>query len=424
LQDARPWSTGLGGALPYAAVPMGGAAGWWATAGKGAAIGAGQGLEYGDKQTRISNAAQGALGGAAGGVVGKAAGNLIAPLRARMGGNGMSDEGLQAAQQMGYPLTPGQKYADPSMLHFEDMYAANPFAGRKMSEIAERQKDALAQQANKAIGQNGNRVGADNFAAADKMFKAEFEAMRAKGPVKFDAEYDMAMNSLLSELKNASPDLRMPELEKLVQARTNRNGFSARAENYMADVSMLRRQARAADGTKQHVLNQIADNLDGARARSFESPADAQKWVDLKTQYKDFLALTKGNAIKDGEVQLNATKEALRAQSPKSYKTGATQSQLEPIARLSEAMPRVPNSGTPQKLAQDLSLAALIRNTTNAGRGALHMSPAMDAMRRGGLLGLALPEKIAKPLGTRLLPLSPLSGGLLGIGGTNVLLGQ
>jgi hypothetical protein len=73
LQDARPWATGIGEALPSAVIPAGGAATLLGNAGRMAAAGAIPGmLEYGSAGERMQRGAVGAAAGAAVPVLGAA----------------------------------------------------------------------------------------------------------------------------------------------------------------------------------------------------------------------------------------------------------------------------------------------------------------------------------------------------------------
>lgn len=109
LQEARPWSTGIGEAIPSMVIPAGGGATLLANTGRMAAAGALPGLlEYGSVQERAGRAVVGAAAGAAMpavAAVGRTIGSVAAPLfekgRERIAGRVLNRAAGDAAPEVG-----------------------------------------------------------------------------------------------------------------------------------------------------------------------------------------------------------------------------------------------------------------------------------------------------------------------------------
>lgn len=408
VMDEHPIATGIGGALPMAVVPIGGAVGATGALARSAFAGAlPEALSYGAIGDRAKRAAVGGAGGAVGGALGLGVSKLLKPSGA--GVAGLSDDAINAAERLGYKLTAGQKAQNPAMQNFENYLARSPGSSGAMLNRANANQTALNSAAARAMGQKGGDLSEGTFAVAKQAIGDEFARLQAITNPKLETDFFGALakvdasNSARGAFKSKSIDSLIDKGLDLA-AKNNLSGTA-----YKEIRTQISNDAQAAfksgDATLGQAMKTIRNALDEAAKKSL-SETDQKAWDLTRQQWAAYKALTKSNVSEGGNVSAARLAGVLRQQGD-GLRTGAMKGPLSDVARLGESVKSVSNPNSGQLVNQMLygnPLTGLPIMAGNKAAEIAYMNPIMQKYMGGGLLdigktGQLILGKSAGPLG-------------------------
>lgn len=415
LQEARPWATGIGEALPTMAVPMGGGVGMMAKLGRAALGGALPGaLSYGSLEDRAKSASVGALGGAAGAGVGMGLTKALSPTA----GAAISDSAQEAAKRLGLQLTAGQRTQNPALVNLENYLSRAPGASGAVQAGRATQETALNTAGAKAMGQTASDLSEGTFDAAKKGIGAEFGRLQGVTAPQLGNDFLQTLatidadNMARGAFKSKSVDALINKSLDLAQ----QGNLSGKA--YKEIRTQLSNEAEAAfkagDATVGQAYKAVRAALDDA-AKASLSKADQEAWDVTRKQWAAYKTLSRSNVTEAGSVSPARVAAAMRGKGD-SLRTGQASGELADIARIGEAVKGAqnPNSGVNinQMLYGNPFTGLPLMAGNKALEAAYNWAPTQRYLSKG-LLNLgpaaeALMQQAALPLG------APLVGGLLG----------
>jgi hypothetical protein len=337
LSSQRPYSTGIGEFLPYAAAPGGILA-------SSALTGGMEALKYGSANERANRGLLGAATTAAGGLLGKVAGAAIAPVR-----KGAVSETQRAAlssmNDIGVTPRLSQVTGSPFMSRVEDWAARTPGGIGTMREFAEKNTRAVNRTAAQGIGESADELTPAVFAAANQRMGQVFEAIKTLGgrPIEINARVGSAADEILRQQAKMIPAQQDAALTQLAnQARAlAANSGRIDGETYQLIRSGLSESAFDASGTNRMLYGKLLQALDDSadaslRASGQTALADALKTV--RPQYANLKLLEKGAVAEAGNVSPAKLASVLRTQNPAAFREGRMQGNpLYEIAKQGEA---------------------------------------------------------------------------------------
>lgn len=345
LQQARPWSTGFGSALPSMVIPAA------SIPGAAAAAALPDLLAYGSPEERLKAGAVSAAGGAAGAAGGKLIARLLKP--SGVGNAGINAETAAAADRLGYQVSPGQATGNPAMLAMENYLARSPGSSGTMQTINQGNQTALNRAAAGAMGQTADELSGQVFSNAAKNIGGQYRALEAQTAPKLAEPFlntvvgqDTA-NAAKGAFRNAAIDDVVEKSLDLAQQGSLTGTAYKEIRSELA--SQAYRAGKGGDAPLKEAIKSIVDSLDDAAKASL--PADKQAaWDVARQQWNAFKLLSKSNVAEGGNVSAARLASALRNQSS-GFRQGA-QGPLQDIGRIGEGLKGVPNPTSSQLIQQ------------------------------------------------------------------------
>jgi len=469
LEQARPYSTGLGTALPYlATAPLGIEAGLARSAG----IGAGEGfIGYEDSMVdRVANSVAGAAGGALGYGAGRLAnrvasnvqkfskavregkqppakltsettgeidttGQIDAELKfagegklisARDRVNKLITEADQASGQRGkhietldvegYKVTPAQRTDSAVARNLENRLSRNSAFSEEFIRYKDHNQKKLNGTVAEALGMpRTDNLGQDFLGEVlDKNSEAFRHISEAARPLKLqNAEKKELLDIALNGVGGIAPDPVAQGIAKRTLQIMSDHGGELPSQIYVSQRSIITKGMRGADALTREGLDRILTVYDDAFARS--NPGLKEPIRRAREQYRIWALLSKGRALTDeGNVNLRTFSGNLRREMMKEYRAGKveglqpeTQQMLKEIMALNQIGDVVPTSGT----MENASMTALESLGNVAAR--LTGNIASKGYMKAGTKGVAALEGVQQIPLKQLFTNDPLSQGLL-----------
>lgn len=426
-QDARPFATGIGEALPYALTPGGPLATALGVAGM-------EGMSYGTAGERAKNAALGGALAFGSGWLGKKMGGMIS------GGGGPANmptrEAVAAADRIGAPLSVGQRTGIEGIQRTEDLLSRVPGSSGVMARQAAEGQRAV----NRAVGQSlgavddGGRLTQDVIADARRAFSAERNALKAStsldasSPAVAKAFMDAAdpINKLTQNLgqkaideiqsNDAVKDVVLGMVQKKTFTGDEYQGLRTALKNaadtaYKADKSTVgdfyKILAKGMDDIAQQGKKEAwkASDVKYATLKLLEDTTHVWNPATGDVSAKNFanrFSQVYGAAAKEGRIPGNANDVLLFGKGIKSYPEGSQTGSRAAFNSLTDMFLGIPRYG----LAKALTSEGMARATEIPARflsaGVWPGSPTAQALTVGGL---------------RQLTKGGVAGGLLGLEG-------
>lgn len=287
----------------------------------------------------------------------------ISPQRAAMNQT-MANEGVE--------LSAGQMTGSKSLQNLE-----GELAGGAMADLSERQLEQFTQAALSRAGISADRASPEVMDDAFTTIGREFDDLAARNQVVPDQQFSQDLATTVNEYNSLVPEsARAPVVENLisdiVQAvrtgpipgagpRTLTTGAVPgviSGDAYQSLRSRLNRMARkSADPQLQDALFGIQHSLDDAMERSIQAhnPSDAGAWQQVRTEYRNLVALETaasraGENTALGLITPANLRSAVAKQNSRAYVRG--QGDFADLARSGVAtMTPPPNSGTASRQA-------------------------------------------------------------------------
>ena len=387
---ASEMAGGLATGIPMAAVAM--PAGAAATGGRvlaqNAAIGAAQGGLYGFNEgeggmgSRAVEAGQGAaLGGALGVALPAAlgaAGRAIQPIRSQLNPEQARLAAVAAAE--GLDLSPAQLSGSNPLQTMESVFGTLPWTAGPQRAIQDEQRKQFNRAVLSRAGINADNASPEVLDQAFRQIGQKFDEAAAKTTVAIDQPFFDSVENVVREYGRRLPTDIAPTFQSYVDdisqmaaaaAQPGVTGVSIPGREFQNIYSNLRRAARNAKSRPelQEALNELANSLDDAMARTGRNPGNlpvpagtqtaaanpVDEWQAARSLYRNPLPIdeamrsTTSGAI-GGDIPPTALLQAVQRQAgTKGYTTG--QGDLNDIARVGAAFVRdqISNSGTAQR---------------------------------------------------------------------------
>lgn len=413
LRDTNPWMTAFGEGFPSMAAMAvtGGSSALPMAMGKAAlSSGAAEAAKYGDIGERIRRGAIASLEGAGGTALGYGAGKLISPVTKT--GAAPSPTTMQAVQNLGLQLTPGQTTGSKPLLNLETSWAKRSGSAPVYAEISDANNKAISRAAAGEMGQAADVIDEGVFASARSQLSSEFNRLTQKTKVTLGNDF---LNDLAAVEKahvqtlSDFPSIASAKASEVIDdALTLASKGQMSGKQYQDVRSALARKAREAFRSENsqlgNALDGVVEALDNAAGKAM-TKTEQVAWDQVRKQWASMKLLEKGNIVQDGKVSPQLLKNALRSQYPEAYKEGKLSGPMMDIARYAEGIKPLPDSGTAGLLAAQQAgpwQALLGAPARYIGAKAMTSGPGQswlgsgrlgeDAMKRlmqgGGLLGV------------------------------------
>lgn len=405
LKQERPFSTGIGGALPAMAIPGAGAS-------YGGAMLAGAIPElasYGSAQERLTKGAISAAGAAGGRALFGLLGRFLKPAGVGVNPNTMA---MEAAQRIGFKPMAGQATQNPALLNIENYLARTSGSSGTMQAINQANQSAINKAAAESIGQNADEMSGALLNAAEKTIGSKFDKLQSITAPRLGNDFVNSLQKI--EVANAARgSFRDPQIDKLLEKALD---LAARGKLSGAAYKEIRTELsgqatkafKAGDATLGQAVKTIRSSLDDAASQSL-SKADQEAWKVARQQWGNWKVLTKGMVSEAGNVSPARVAAQLRAQGP-AFRTGQMQGPLADVGRIGEGIKTAlnPNSGNLPN-----TLPGLMMSPVNFAAAKAYTNPLVQKYLREGILDIGKNgELIIKATGVP-----------LGVAATNNLLG-
>ena len=359
LQRDRPISTAIGGALPYAAVPVG--AGLGTTMGVAAVL---EGLKYGTAGERAQSAVLGGTAGGIGHIGGRVLGNVLSPVSRA---SGTQQEAVNVARGLGMRPSLSQVTGGKFAAQLEDMAANTPGGAGVIADFAAANKAAASQAAARSIGEAGagkpgKSLRPELFGRAADRIGQVFEDIKALGkikvgervvdPIAINTQVGKVADDVLRQQSKMIPQEQNANLIQLAkQAKTlAQNNGRIDGETYQLIRSGLTNASFEASGDTARHYAQLRTALDNSAERSLKEAGYHDLAASLRSarpQYANLKTLEKGTVAEAGNVNLQKLATSLRTRDPSGFREGRAKGELYDLARIGESLkPVVPGSQT------------------------------------------------------------------------------
>lgn len=403
LQEARPWATGIGEALPSMAIPIGGSASTLANAGRlfvaGAAPAA---LEYGSTEDRAKRAALSGSAAAIGGTVVprafNAASSAISGGVRRLAGNITPEaQALYArAQQLGIPVNVAQLGDSKFLKTLQSSLEQIPLTGATAAR--NNQQSAFNRAVSRTFGEDASAITRDVYDTARQRIGGQFNGLTARNNLSGDLNLLGQLGQIRSNAERFATDdtsrAVSNSIDELLSKADAQGVIPGRA--YQALDSQISRLTKLG-GEKSMYLGELQDMVRKAMDKSI-SQTDKAAWQTARSQYKNLKTIrdivAKDGA--DGNISPTALMGRLNAtQAGKESMARGTRGELGELAVIGRQFVRdpIPNSGTAQRLTINALLggvgggSALVNPLATAGLAGSAMAVGRGA---NGLLNSSL----------------------------------
>lgn len=283
---------------------------------------------------------------------------------------------VQAAQDEGITLTPAQLTGSPSLRGIEETMARMPLSNGPMQNALREQRE----QFNRAVTSRTGTTAAD--AAPETLDRIRtglgqvFDNLAQQTTLNIDPQFGADVRRVAQDYgRRLTTDVKpvfqsyMRDLEPLLQAVapgapgstlpapiSNANPQIAGEIYQRIRSDITTRMRETSDLPLRRALGGIVEALDDVMERSATSPALRDEWQEARRQYQALMTIDKAMqggtqaSRSAGDIPYNSLTTAVRGADKEGYSRG--RGQLNELARIGDYIAsRVPNSGTPERLA-------------------------------------------------------------------------
>jgi hypothetical protein len=324
VQRERPFTSAVGEAAPYAAIPAS-----MGLLGSSAVVGGLEASKYGTGQERLSRGILGAGANMVGGAAGNAVGGLLAPVGkgAVSGAQRLALEGMDA---MGVKSRMSQVTGSPFWSRIEDWAARTPGGAGVMREFGDANQSAINARAGQAIGESGvTEMSPAVFGDAAKRMGGVFDEIKSLGgrPIQVGSGVASAADDVLRQQKKMLPT---QQDQNLISIANQAKALSANkgridGETYQLIRSGLSEASFDATGSNKVLYGKLLSALDDSADSSLRAGGKADLADALKTvrpQYGNLKLLEKGAVAEGGNVSPARLASAMRGQNPAAFREG------------------------------------------------------------------------------------------------------
>ena len=369
LQERRPYSTTAGEIAPYlATIPLTGGVGTQMAI--GGTLGAARYQEEaGDR------AVQGGVDAAISALP-YATGKAFQRMR------GTNTRLAGRADDLGFPLTHGDRTNSSFLRGMEASMASNPFTAGPLRSLGDARQEVMNQASLRAIGETGENLADDSLIAARARIGAEFDEVISGNSFAIDDQF----LSNLADVENAARQglLGGGETDVIVNrlleqaAKADGNVSGDTLQGWRTTLQTAADKAYRSDTVSREyavALDSLVDNIDDLVGRTLPVQ-DLARWQTAREQWRAVKQLEQSRAINEaGDVSGRKLGANLARSDVEGYYRGGNTSDLYDAARLSRQHAPIADSGTATRMS--------IPMMTAAGVGSLGVYPLMNVAARG-----------------------------------------
>lgn len=268
------------------------------------------------------------------------------------------------AQEIGIPLTAGQKTGSPTLLRTESTFSQLPFTSGTQGAQYDAQRKAFNKAVLSKAGIDADDVTPDVMENAFSSIGKEFDDLAKATTITPDQqliddvvgvsnEYSRRGSADVAKIIGSYKD----DFINLHREMLNNNKVTIEGEAYQNLSSDLKKRARSAGNNPdlQEALYTIANKLDDSLERSAGGELRGA-WSDVRNRYRNLLtiedAATRGTQAdrSSGDVPFAGLTGAVKKMGKRDYSRG--RGDLSELARVGDFMgaQRIPDAGTAQRL--------------------------------------------------------------------------
>lgn len=308
-------------------------------------VGVSESLKYGEPSDRITSGITGGIATK----LGNWAGNKIAPYF-----NPTVDEqslkSMRDVSSLGVVPRLSEATGSRGIAKLEDVIAQNPF-GESVLKPQTKNQLAFNRTVSKSIGQNSPIITEDVLSNAraniNRVYNTIEQLPEDVAPIRFTSSVQNAADNVLKS-KNTALKLKQPigdNEKKAFDMAEAWKDMAQRGEYFTgADYRLARENlsnlAWEAEGSAKIYYRDMLNALDDAAEQSLVKSSLGDVAKDLKIarqQYANLKTIEKGNVIKNGDVDINLLRNAIKQGKESAYKEGKLTGDLPKLAKYSEA---------------------------------------------------------------------------------------
>jgi hypothetical protein len=259
---------------------------------------------------------------------------------------------VEIADQVNYPLTPGERTGSKSLKLLESAIDSTPMPFNPMHRIARQQQQRVNEAASSAIGRPGRTLPQETMGDVADELSGEFKRLELEDDLLVNEKFHQDLADVEASARTRL--FKDPELTNTVDDimdRIDETGALG-AVDYQNITSQLKGKIRQSfagqspDPEFADSLSQIVTALDDLAEDQLDGAALA-RLREARRKWRTFSSLEKSGAVTEsGDVSGRKLANYLKRTDKSGYARGKNDAELYDVARSSKAFPPRPDSGT------------------------------------------------------------------------------
>jgi hypothetical protein len=361
------------------------------TAGAGAAL-AGIQPTLGN-ENRLQNALGGAVSGAIGQGVVEGASRLVRPVAKQL--SPIAEKGVQILKDAGVPLDLAQQTGSNVLNRAKAFLSDNYITSPAQQAFAQTQKAAYNKAIANTFGEDATHITKDVIQAAKDRLGANYDAIVSRNNIHLDDVLENHLNNIGKEAESVlNPDnynIVKKQIDNIL-AKADSNGGAIHGNQYQAIKEVLDKISGGENQTVGGYARELKDSLLDGLTRSAKATGNKEDVALLKETNKQYGNMKKVENTVDfstGEISPAKLYNHLKTKTNR-YSFYQDDPQLANLAMAGKNIlgEKMPNSGTPARLAQLAAPAAL-----GGAIGGLQQGD-LQGIGEGAVLGIGVPKLV------------------------------
>ena len=335
--------------------------------------------KYGTPAEKTERAVSGGIGAGVGNVVARGAGSYVSPAISTA-----TKEALQFGRDLGLSPRLSEWIGGPKLQRLENVAASMP-GGQSLADVTTKNQIAANKVAARSIGITDDiaqvhnldptSLSSDVMDVAHKTITKTFNDVADLYPqgsnvIRYNQDLVNKAGDILNvqrTIKARNPSNANNDLIQDAQAIIRLRNKPLSGEEYNRLRSSLSDKMWGAEGAARNDYRQMLDQLDKSAEDSIRHSGNdylANQLAKAREQYGNYMTLTKGNVVTNGDVNLPQLKNALRSKYGNAYHRTTEPSDLVKLAKFTEANEPVSGKAT---LGPSLMYEEFLKNPLVAG---------------------------------------------------------
>lgn len=367
-------------------------------------------------ESRAMNTGVGAVTGLASQGVFAAGARAARPVKNVLGATGR--KAVKVLEDAGVPLDAAQKTGSRTLKRLKASLFDNPVTAGKAIAKHEQQQSAFARAVLKTIGQDADAATPDVMDSAAREIGQVFDDVAARNPVKYDNKLEAELvrigTQAMKELESPQAAIINNQINEVIEKASTTGTVDGAA--YQNIKEALDRISMGQSSGLGHWARELRGSLDDALERSAQG-GDFQALKEARKMWRRMLQI-QGSIDKDGSGTISPARLAnsigVKKNASQAIRGGGDQ-ELVKLAQAGKQIlsDRLPNSGTPARLAALLAPGAVVGGAAGLASGDL------ETAAYGVAGGVIAPKLIQNALSRQYL-----SQGMQGMAGNALMLPQ